>query len=141
MRTSPEQHEVLYSKIYELVELDIDFEVDDEDLLNACRSVIWNLELDKRFYHTNWIVTNCFSTHTNANLIAKLHYNSRMSTIQHESILETCLEQAIENFRVHNELTAKQMDELIVCSAGTRLALEKQADKLFEQLCQWTKIS
>ena len=53
MRTSPEQQEVLYSKIYELVELDIDFEVDDEDLLNACRSVIWNLELDKRFYHKN----------------------------------------------------------------------------------------
>ena len=53
MRTSPEQHEVLYSKIYVLVEVDIDLDVDDEDLLNACRSVIWNLELDKRFYHTN----------------------------------------------------------------------------------------
>ena len=51
MRTSPEQHEVLYSKIYELVELDIDFEVDDEDLLEATKAVIDNLELDDRFYH------------------------------------------------------------------------------------------
>ena len=59
-----------------------------------------------------------------------------MSTLHHESILEDCFEQAIENFRVHNELTAKQMDELIVCSAGTRSHLEKQAHKLFEDLCQ-----
>jgi len=141
MRTSPEQHEVLYSKIYELVELDIDFEVDDEDLLNACRSVIWNLELDKRFYHKNWIVTKCFSTNINANLFAKILYNRHMSTLHHESILEDCFEQAIENFRVHNELSAKQMDELIVCSHGTRSHLEKQAHKLFEELCQWMKIS
>ena len=51
MRTNDTQFNYLFEKIYELVELDIDFEVDDEDLLNACRSVIWNLELDKRFYH------------------------------------------------------------------------------------------
>ena len=59
-----------------------------------------------------------------------------MSVLHHESLLEDCFEQAIESFRVHNELTAKQMDELIVCSAGVRLALEKQANKLFEDLCQ-----
>lgn len=141
MRASDDQQEVLYSKIYELVELDLDFEVDDEDLLKACRSVIWNLELDKRFYHTNWIVTNCFSTHTNANLSANLRYNEYMSTLHHETLLETCFEEAIENFRVHNELSAKQVEEMLVCSAGTRSHIEKQARQLFEDLCQWFPLS
>ena len=35
-----------------------------------------------------------------------------MSTLHHESILEDCLVEAEENFRVHNKLTQKQLDEL-----------------------------
>ena len=58
-----------------------------------------------------------------------------MSTLHHESILEDCLIEAEENFRVHNKLTQKQLDELIVRSEGVRLAIEKQAQKLFDDRC------
>ena len=51
MRTNDTQFNYLFEKIYELVELDIDFEVDDEVLLEATKAVIDNLELDERFYH------------------------------------------------------------------------------------------
>ena len=52
MRTNDTQFNYLFEKLYELVELDIDFEIDDEDLLEATKAVIDNLELDERFYHT-----------------------------------------------------------------------------------------
>ena len=58
-----------------------------------------------------------------------------MSTLHHESILEDCLVEAEENFRVHNKLTQKDLDELIVRSEGVRLAIEKQAQKLFDDRC------
>ena len=61
---------------------------------------------------------------------------SLMSTLNHESILEDCLVEAEENFRVHNKLTQKQLDELLVLSAGTRDAITKQAQRLFDDLCQ-----
>ena len=58
-----------------------------------------------------------------------------MSTLHHESILEDCLVEAEENFRVHNKLTQKDLDELIVRSEGVRLAIEKQAQRLFDDRC------
>ena len=58
-----------------------------------------------------------------------------MSTLHHEEILEDCLIEAEENFRVHNKLTQKQLDELIVRSEGVRLAIETQAQKLFDDQC------
>ena len=58
-----------------------------------------------------------------------------MSTLHHESILEDCLIEAEENFRVHNILTQKQLDELIVRSRGVRDAIESQAQKLFDDRC------
>ena len=58
-----------------------------------------------------------------------------MSTLHHESILEDCLIEAEENFRVHNKLTQKQLDELIVRSRGVRDAIESQAQKLFDDWC------
>ena len=58
-----------------------------------------------------------------------------MSTLHHEEILEDCLIEAEENFRVHNKLTQKDLDELIVRSEGVRLAIEKQAQKLFDDRC------
>ena len=58
-----------------------------------------------------------------------------MSTLHHEEILEDCLIEAEENFRVHNKLTQKQLDELIVRSEGVRLAIENQAQKLFDDRC------
>ena len=50
MRTNDTQFNYLFEKIYELVEL-ADFDIDDEDLLEATKPVIYNLELDERFYH------------------------------------------------------------------------------------------
>ena len=58
-----------------------------------------------------------------------------MSTLHHESILEDCLVEAEENFRVHNQLTQKQLDELLVFSQGTRDAIESQAQRLFDDRC------
>ena len=58
-----------------------------------------------------------------------------MSTLHHEEILEDCLIEAEENFRVHNKLSQKDLDELIVRSEGVRLAIEKQAKKLFDERC------
>ena len=59
----------------------------------------------------------------------------KMSTLHHESILEDCMVEAEENFRVHNKLTQKQLDELLVRSEGVRLAITKQAQKLFDDRC------
>ena len=50
MKTNDTQFNYLFEKIYELVEF-ADFEIDDEDLLEATKAVIDNLELDERFYH------------------------------------------------------------------------------------------
>ena len=58
-----------------------------------------------------------------------------MSTLHHESILEDCLIEAEENFRVSNKLTQTQLDELIVRSRGVRDAIESQAQRLFDDRC------
>ena len=58
-----------------------------------------------------------------------------MSTLHHENILEDCLCEAEENFRISNKLTQKQLDELIVRSQGVRDAIESQAQKLFDDRC------
>ena len=58
-----------------------------------------------------------------------------MSTLHHENILEDCLCEAEENFRISNKLTQKQLDELIVRSRGVRDAIESQAQKLFDDRC------
>lgn len=58
-----------------------------------------------------------------------------MSTLHHESILEDCMVEAEENFRVHNKLTQKQLDELLVRSQGVRDAITSQAEKLFDDQC------
>ena len=59
-----------------------------------------------------------------------------MSTLHHENILEDCLCEAEENFRISNKLTQKQLDELLVRSEGVRDAITKQAQRLFDDRCQ-----
>ena len=59
----------------------------------------------------------------------------KMSVLHHEEILEDCLFEAEESFRISNKLTQKQLDELIVRSEGVRLAIEKSAQKLFDSRC------
>ena len=58
-----------------------------------------------------------------------------MSVLHHESILESCLDQAWEEFRGHNQLTHEQMREM-ESHEGVQIALEKSAVKLFEDLAQ-----
>ena len=58
-----------------------------------------------------------------------------MSVLHHESILESCLDQAWEEFRVHNQLTHEQMREM-ESHEGVQIALERSAVKLFEELAQ-----
>ena len=60
MSTNDTQFNYLFEKIYELVEL-ADFDIDDEDLLEAAISVIYNLELDERFYHKKNITDEHYS--------------------------------------------------------------------------------
>jgi len=59
-----------------------------------------------------------------------------MSTLNHESLLETCFDEAWDSFRVHNKLTVEQMEELFTFSQGTRLAIEITARKMFEDMCR-----
>lgn len=58
-----------------------------------------------------------------------------MSTLHHEELLETCMEQAIENFCESNRLTP-DMFALIEDHLGVQIALERSAQRLFDDLCQ-----
>ena len=59
-----------------------------------------------------------------------------MSTLHHESLLETCFDEAWENFRISNKLTEDELNWLTNNTLGTMDAIEKQARVLFEGLCQ-----
>ena len=59
-----------------------------------------------------------------------------MSTLHHEALLETCFDEAWESFRVHNKLTVEMMEELCSFSEGTRNAIERNARKMFDDMCQ-----
>ena len=60
MITNDTQFNYLFEKIYELVEL-AEFDIDDEDLLEAAKAVIDNLELDERFFHKKNITDEHYS--------------------------------------------------------------------------------
>ena len=57
-----------------------------------------------------------------------------MSHAVNDEILESCYEDAYNNFMVNNKLTNDQMQELILHS-GVELAISKLAYKLFEDKC------
>ena len=61
-----------------------------------------------------------------------------MSTLHHESLLDTCFDEAWENFRDHNKLTVDELNWLCNNTLGTLDAIEKQARRMFEDLCQLT---
>lgn len=58
-----------------------------------------------------------------------------MSVLHHESILETCFEEAVEEFCTHNKLTPEMFAE-IENSEGVQIALRRSAEKIFEGVCQ-----
>ena len=57
-----------------------------------------------------------------------------MSTLHHESLLETCFETAVEDFCTENKLTPEMFAE-IEKHEGVQLALENNARQIFEDLC------
>ena len=59
-----------------------------------------------------------------------------MSVLHHEELLEDCFEQAWDNFRVSNKLTDHELNELCTFSKGTLHAIQRQAERLFEDLCE-----
>ena len=55
-----------------------------------------------------------------------------MSCLQNEALMESCFEQAWEEFRVHNKLTPEMMEELCSFSTGTVQHIERTARMIFE---------
>jgi len=58
-----------------------------------------------------------------------------MSVLHHESILETCMEQAIAEFCEANKLTP-EMFATIENHLGVQIALDRKANAIFEGVCQ-----
>ena len=58
-----------------------------------------------------------------------------MSVLHHESLLESCFDQAWEDFRVHNQLSVEQMNE-IESHEGVQIALSRSAERIFEGMCE-----
>ena len=56
--------------------------------------------------------------------------------MQNEMILENCFDEAWENFRVHNKLTEDELNWLTNNTLGTLDAIERQARRLFDNMCQ-----
>ena len=57
-----------------------------------------------------------------------------MSTLHHESLLETCYETAVEDFCTSNKLTPEMFAQ-IENHEGVQLALIKKAYLIFDDLC------
>ena len=58
-----------------------------------------------------------------------------MSTLNQETILETCYETAVEEFCTSNKLTPEMFAE-IEQHEGVQIALEKKALQIFEGMLQ-----
>ena len=62
-----------------------------------------------------------------------------MSCLNNEALMETCWEEAWEEFRLHNKLTDDQLNELCWSNpngSGSLDAIDHLAQKKFEALCQ-----
>ena len=59
-----------------------------------------------------------------------------MSVLHHETIMETCFEDAYEHFRIENHYTISEMEDLYMQNKNVRMRLEEVAKMLFEDLCQ-----
>ena len=60
-----------------------------------------------------------------------------MSCLQNETILETIYDEVWEEYRLKNNLTDDQLNELCWANkSGTLLAIETETNKRFEDMCQ-----
>ena len=62
-----------------------------------------------------------------------IHKGVQMSVLHHEALLESCFDQAWEDFRVHNELSVEQMNE-IESHEGVQIALRRSAERMMEDM-------
>ena len=58
-----------------------------------------------------------------------------MSVLHHEAIMETCFEDAYESFRIDNNYTISEMEDLYISNKNLRERLEEVATQLFEDKC------
>ena len=59
-----------------------------------------------------------------------------MSVLHHEAIMETCFEDAYESFRIDNNYSISEMEDLYIENKNLRMRLEEVAIQLFEDKCQ-----
>ena len=59
-----------------------------------------------------------------------------MSVLHHEASMETCFEDAYESFRIDNNYSISEMEDLYMQNKNVRMRLEEVATMLFEDLCQ-----
>ena len=60
-----------------------------------------------------------------------------MSCLQNEALLETIHDEVWEEFRIANKLTDDQLNDLCwATESGTLLAIERETNKRFEDMCQ-----
>ena len=60
-----------------------------------------------------------------------------MSVLHHEALIETLHDEVWEEFRIHNKLTDDQLNELCWQNeSGTLLAIQKEVERRFEDMCQ-----
>ncbi len=59
-----------------------------------------------------------------------------MSVLHHETIMETCFEDAYEHFRIENNYSIEEMEELYLVNGILRKRLQEVAEDLFQDLCQ-----
>ena len=60
-----------------------------------------------------------------------------MSTLHHESLLETCYDEVWEEYRIENNLTSDQLDAIDQNSElGYLPVIANEANRRFEELCR-----
>ena len=62
-----------------------------------------------------------------------IHIRSSNVSFTSEALLESCFDQAWEDFRVHNELSVEQMNE-IESHEGVQIALRRSAERMMEDM-------
>ncbi len=102
--------------------------VEHDDMISAVKAV-------EAAWRDSWESVHYLLYMSYGLLICTYRQKTHMSTLHHESILEDCMVEAEETFRLSNKLTQKELDELLVRSQGVRDAIISQANKLFEDQC------
>ena len=59
-----------------------------------------------------------------------------MSTLQNVMLIESCYEDAWENYMQSKNLTPQQMEDLFDEDVNVRMIIENDAHNIFESLCQ-----